>query len=138
MKQAIIYFSENLSKGSLPRMKKIAMYIDMDRRSLRLDNLLSSRNNASFVSRYHPSFDKLRSLLNHWVSGGVESTTHRRFQNLQEWSEWKKTVYFDDDEIHWKVFIQHDDGTWSLYLELGMCFPKELEQIYRTALRMRQ
>ena len=138
MKQAIIYFIENMSKGSMPRIKEIAMYIDMDQKSIRLDSVQPSREGSSFTSCGSPRFDKLQRQLELWVSGGIESTICRRFRDLQEWDKWSKTVYFGDPEVHWKVFIQHDDGSWTLYLELGMCFPRELEEIYRTAIRARK
>ena len=138
MKQAIIYFKENLSKGSKARIKEIAMYIDMDQKSIRLDSVQPSREGSSFTSCGSPRFDTLRRKLELWVSGGIESTISRNFRDLQEWNKWRKTVYFRDPEVHWKVFIQHDDGSWTLYLELGMCFPRELEEIYRTAIRARK
>ena len=138
MKQAIILFTENLSRGfSKPRTKKISMYIDMRRQSLDVSDLLSKRDSASFKSCGHKKFQKLRELLELWEAMGIESTICKRFHDLQEWDAWRKTVGFRDYEVHWQVFTQHEDGSWTLYLEQGLGFPPALEQIYRLAASMK-
>ena len=138
MRQAIIKFEENMSKGSHPDIKSICMYIEMPEQALHLYNLLSDRDNASFHSRQHRKFGKLRSMLEQWEAEGIESQIRKHFKDLEEWEAWKKEVYFSDYEVHWQVFIQQDDGSWDFYLELSLAFPPTLEKIYRLAASMKK
>lgn len=139
MKQAIILFTENISKGySNPRLKRISMYIDMDRQSLEFNDLLTRSDSASFKSRRHKHFGKLRQALEQWEATGIEATIQKQFSSLLEWDVWRKTVGFKDCDVHWQVFVQQDDNSWALYLELGLSFPRELEEIYRIASRMKR
>lgn len=138
MRQAIIKFEENMSKGSHPDIKSICMYIEMPEQTLRLYNLLSDRDSASFRSCRHRKFEKLRSPLELWEAMGIEAQIHKRFNNLEEWEAWKKTVYFSDYEVHWQIFIQQEDGSWDFYLEQSLAFPPALEKIYRLAASMKK
>lgn len=136
MKQIILYFDENLSAGfSKPRRKRIAMYIDVPAQSLRLDDLNSEKR--SFHCRRHPAFAEIDRLLNAWVRDGITATVCKHFESLKAYDEWRKTVGFRDDEVHWQMFIEHDNGTWDLFLELSLAFPRELEQLYRLAQKKR-
>ena len=138
MRQAIIKFDENMSRGSQPDRKHICMYIEMPKQTLRIYNLLSDRDNASFCSCQHRKFNKLRSLLELWEAMGIDARIHKRFARLEDWEEWRKTVYFCDYEVHWQVFLQQEDGSWDLYLEQSLAFPTALEQIYRLAASMKR
>lgn len=139
MTQAIILFEENMSRGFCnPNVKKISMYIDMPQQTLRFYDLLSKRDSASFRSCQHRRFPELQDNLELWEAMGIESTIRKRFNNLQEWDAWRKTVYFADRDVHWQIFIQHEDGSWTLYLEQSLAFPSALEQIYHLARKMRK
>lgn len=138
MRQAIIKFDENMSRGSHPDRKKICMYVEMPNQTLRFYNLLSERESASFCVCQHRKFKKLRSMLELWEAMGIDARIHKRFACLDEWEEWKKTVYFRDYEVHWQVFIQQEDGSWDFYLEQNLAFPPALEQIYRLAASMKK
>lgn len=141
MKQAIISFTENMSGGFChPYMKNIAMYIDTFDQSLRFYDtpLNTRRDSVAFLACRHRKFRKLLTNLELWEASGICSTVQKRFNTLQEWDAWRKTVLFIDREVHWQVFIQHDDGSWMLYLELNLSFPPELEQIYRLAASMKK
>ena len=66
MRQAIIKFDENMSRGSHPDRKKICMYVEMPNQTLRFYNLLSERESASFCVCQHRKFKKV--LLLSWMS----------------------------------------------------------------------
>ena len=138
MRQAIIKFEENMSKGSRPDVKSVCLYIEMPQQTLRFYNLSTRRANEDFRSCQHRKFEKLRSLVEQWEDNGIEARLHKRFSNLEEYEAWKMTDYYPDDDVHWLVLIQQDDGAWDLYLELSLAFPTALERIYRLAASMRK
>lgn len=136
MKQIIILFEENLSKGfSRTRQKRISLYIDIPSQCLRLDDLSNEKN--CFIRRCHPEFALLQQLLEQWTAEGIEASIQRHFDHIGQYYNWRKTVGFQDYEVHWQVLIENDDGSWDLYLEFDLVFPQKLEEIYRVAKKLR-
>ncbi len=138
MRQAIIKFEENMSKGSHPDNKKICLYIEIPAQTLRFYNLKSKHTKADFCACQHRKFKKLLSMVEQWEEAGIEAHLHKRFGNLKEYEAWKMTDYYPDDAVHWRVLILQDDGSWDLYLEQSLAFPPALEKIYRLAASMRK
>lgn len=136
MKQIIILFEENLSKGfSRTRQKRISLYIDIPSQCLRLDDL--SNENNCFIRRCHPGFALLQQLLEQWRRNGIEATVYRHFDHVGQYYQWRKTAMFQDYEVHWQVLIENSDTSWDLYLEFDLVFPQKLEEIYRVAKKLR-
>ena len=138
MRQAIIKFTENLSQGFCnPRVKSVAMYIDLKRQHLELSDLAAKSGRGDFKVYDHKKFPKLQEMLVLWEAMGVESEICRRFRDVQEYHRWRKTTWFTDADVHWQLLVQHEDGSWTAYIETGLAFPPALEQIYRLAASMK-
>lgn len=138
MRQAIIKFTENLSQGFCnPRVKSIAMYIDLKRQHLDLSDLATKSGRGDFKVTGHKKFPKLKEMLVIWEAMGVGSEICRRFRDAEEYHRWRKTTWFTDSDVHWQLLVEHEDGSWTAYIETGLSFPPALEQIYKLAASMK-
>lgn len=137
MKQAIIYFDENLSAGfSKPRRKKIALYFNKPRCRINCEDYL--REKGAFVSTNHPSFFDVVDQIEKWSTGGINSTYDLHFDTLEDYNKWRAEAPFNDHEVHWHLLIENDDQSWDLHLETGLAFPQQLEEIYLAAKKLRK
>ncbi len=143
MKQAVISFTEKMGDSHYDAREVFAaFYFDLARGCVRFLNEETAaqerncRKELQFVYRHYSKYAKLKSLLDKFVKKELFLKNFRYFSSLEEMREWREGVYFTEDDIHWMLLIENDDGSWLLSLCLDYSFPKELEELYEYARNM--
>lgn len=144
MKQATISFKENLSDSFYyTRNVSAALYIDLSQERLQFfsDEVLRgsrrSKREIEFVSKGNPKFNRLKELLDRLVQHGIGIGHFQHFETLKAYYSWRKKEHISDNNIHWQVFIEKDDGSWLVCVNCTLEFPSELEALYEFAKDMR-
>ena len=129
-----IYFLENMRPGSPhPRKDEIAIMLEPMFQKLSFFDMRSENPDSIFHCWKHDRFGELLQLFRDWERSGISATIIHRFVRPIEWIDWKKDLFIGDEDVHWKVLIEYDNGTCADYVELGYLFPKELRRIYALA-----
>jgi len=140
IKQVVIYFNENLSNGfSKPYNKKIVMYIDIPSKKVQLEDLY--KDSTSFSRYNHSKFNKLMAAFSSWISDISKQSYYpnviKHFENIRDYDIWRKETWFSDEDVKWKVYIEHSNGTLDLYLDTDSSMSSELEDIYHAVKAMK-
>ena len=144
MKQVTISFNENLSDSFYyTRDVSAALYIDLTKKRLQFfgdETFRGSRHGKKeidFVSCNSPKFSKLQELLEDLIWNGIGIEHFQHFSTLKEYSRWKREGGIEYRDIHWRVFVEEDDGSWLAYLNYDLEFLREMETLYEFAKSMR-
>ena len=137
IKYAYIYFKENMKPGSSrARKDKIAIELEPTFQKLSFYDMKRETPDSIFRCWNHDRYGELLQIFRDWVKAGIDASTVERFETPKGWDDWRKTVFFEDKDVHWQVLIEYNNGTCAAYVHRNVLFPKELRQIYEVARSM--
>lgn len=144
MKQVTISFKENLSDSFYySRNVSAALYIDLQQEQLQFfsDEVLRgskrSKREIEFVSKGSKKFICLKELLDRLVQRGIGIEQFQHYKTLKAYYSVRRKEHIDDNNVHWQVFVEEDDGSWLVCVNCSLEFPPELEALYEFAKTMR-